>query len=192
MLSTYKKFPTALKKGPFSVADAQMHGVNRLKLFRLVQHGYLERIERGIYRVCAEDIDDEEAFRSATLRVGPDSAICLLSALSYYHLSDEIPHQIWLMVEQQKRTIHRDLRVIRVLHPNWNIGIETHKGYKITSIERTLVEAIIGRRYLGPMLGIESLKLALIEKKTTLAKVIDMASKLGFLNRIKHVIEVLV
>lgn len=96
------------------------------------------------------------------------------------------------MVEQQKRTIHRDLHVIRVLHPKWNIGIETHKGYKITSIERTLVEAIIGRRYLGPMLGIESLKLALIEKKTTLAKVIDMASKLGFLNRIKHVIEVLV
>lgn len=82
MLSTDKKLPTALKKGPFSVADAQILGVNRLKLFRLVQHGYLERLERGIYRVCEEDIDDEEAFRSATLRVGPDSAICLLSAIT--------------------------------------------------------------------------------------------------------------
>lgn len=76
---------------PFSVAEAEEHGISRYQLSRLVKKGFLERLERGVYRVPAMDINEEDSFRTATLITGPVSAICLLSALCYYNLTDEIP-----------------------------------------------------------------------------------------------------
>ncbi len=50
-------------------------------------------------------------------------------------------------------------------------------GYLITSLERTIVDAIILKKKFGN-LGIEALKKALKEKRTTASKIMDMASKL--------------
>lgn len=183
--------PKRLTSAPFSIAQAEEYGISRYQLYRLVKKGVLEKLERGIFRVPAIDIDEEDSFRAATLTVGPTSAICLLSALSYYNLTDEIPHQTWVMVEQNKRTAQKSLKLIRTAHPKWNIDVEQHAGYQITSLERTLIECLIGYRFLGKMLGIESLKKALLQKKTTLNKIISTASKLGSINKIQKTLEVL-
>ncbi len=183
--------PNALKIGNFSRKKAEKYGVNQYRLYRWLDEGVLERIERGIYRVPTIDYDDQDAFRTATMRLGKKSAVCLLSALVFYNLTDEIPHQTWMMVEQSKRSQHKDLRLIRVLDPKWKIGIESQDGYKITSLERTLIDCLLWKRHLGSMLGLQSLKRALTQKKTTLSKVIDMAAKLNVLGRIQPIIEVL-
>ncbi len=186
-----QEIPKALTTMPFSVADAKKHGISRFQLYQLVKKGILERLERGIYRIPAMDIDEEDSFRAATLTVGPVSAICLLSALCYYHLTDEIPHQVWIMVERSKRASQKNLKLIRTARPKWNTGIDRHSGYSITSIERTIIDCLIGYRYLGKMLGIESLKLALAQKKTTLDKIIHTATKLGNIKKIQKTLEVL-
>lgn len=183
--------PKRLTTAPFSIAQAEEHGISRYQLYRLVKKGVLERLERGIFRIPAMDIDEEDSFRAATLTVGPTSAICLLSALSYYNLTEEIPHQTWVMVEQNKRASQKSLKLIRTAHPKWNIDVEQHAGYRITSIERTLIECLIGHRFLGKMLGIESLKKALLQKKTTLNKIISTASRLGNINKIQKILEIL-
>lgn len=183
--------PNFLKKSPFSVSQAGEYGIARHHLYYLVKKGVLEKVERGIFRVPAMDIDEEDSFKMATLTVGPKSAICLLSALFYYNLTDEIPYQVWIMVEKNKRTSLKNLKLIRVAHPKWDIDIEKHSGFSITSIERTLIECIIGTRFLGKMLGIEALKKAIVQKKTTLNKIISTASKLRNINKIQRILETL-
>lgn|SRR3989338_2701090 len=183
--------PRALRRGSFSPADAKKQGIDHYRLYRWLQEGVLERLERGVYRVPQLDYDDETAFRSATLRVGKKSAVCLLSALIFYGVTDEIPRKTWLMVEQQKRSKHQDLRLIRVANPRWKAGIVSRPGYQITSLERTLVDCLVWKRHLGTILGVQSLKYALQHRKTTLSRVIDMAAQLGVLERIQPLIEVL-
>ena len=186
------RLPNELKNLPFSIKTAQSYGVSRFRIYRLVRKGQIEKIERGVYRIPAIDIDEENSFQAATLIVGSASAICLLSALSFYNLTDEIPHQIWVMVEKQKRVMHQYIRLIRTSNPNWNVGVEKREGFNITSIERTLIECVIGRRYLGKMIGIEAIKRALKENKTSLNKIISTASKLGKLKNIQSILEILV
>ncbi len=183
--------PSVLKKGCFSKTEAEKNGVSRYRLYSWLDSGVLEKLERGVYRVPQADFNDEDAFRTATLRLGKKSAVCLLSALIFHNLTDEIPRQTWLMVEQQKRSKHKDLKLIRLAEPKWKIGIESHKGYQITSLERTLVDCLLWRRHLGRTLGLQALKRAIEHNATTLSKVIDMAATLGVLERIRSVIEVL-
>jgi predicted transcriptional regulator of viral defense system len=185
------KMPKSLRKGAFSSKQAETRGIPRYQLSRLVKDGSLERLERGVYRLPQNDYNEYEQYQAATLRVGEQSAICLLSALVFYHLTDLIEKETWLMVEENKRTSQKGLKLFRMANPQWDIGIDKEDGFKITSLERTLVDSIIYNRQMSRMIGIESLKTAIAQKKTTLAKVADMAVRLGAFHRILPVIEVL-
>lgn len=179
---------------PFTPKMAKENKVSYSKLKRLFRNGAVERLERGVYRVLGPRLSSnalEDAFALASARIGSPNAICLLSALEYYHLTDEISSQTWLLVPTTKRSIHPDLHLIRAIKPRWKIGIEQHKGFKITSLERTLVDVLTNTRNPGKMLGIEALKQALSEQKTTLEKVTQIASRLGVFHRIQPIIEVL-
>ncbi len=185
------KIPRPLRKISFSSKQAEQHGVARYQLSRWLKDGSLERLERGVYRVPQADYNEYQQFQAAVLRVGEQSAICLLSALVYYHLTDLIPKETWLLVNKKKRTSQKGLKLIRMTDPQWKIGINKEDGFKITSLERTLVESLIYHRQMSKMIGIESLRTAINQKKTTLAKVADMAVRLNVFHRILPVIEVL-
>ena len=86
-------------------------------------------------------------FQEACAYIGTPSAISLLSALSYYNLTDTIPNKIWLIVPISKRTRRRDLRLLRITNPHWDIGIDKKQGYWITSINRTLVDIFIYKKH---------------------------------------------
>ena len=108
----------------FSLKEAQSAGFSRYDLRMLFDRGLIERISRGYYQAVGEDLTDDELFRSATKRVGKPSAICLLSALSFYGLTDTIAKKTWVMVPLTKRTSFSDLRLFRARNPLWNIGID--------------------------------------------------------------------
>jgi predicted transcriptional regulator of viral defense system len=186
--------PKELMGSVFTPEKARKNKVSYSKLKRWLKKGVAEKLERGVYRIASSNQEDHnslEMLSLATARIGQPCAVCLLSALEYYHLTDEISSQVWLLVPRNKRSVHEGFRLVRTSDPQWNIGIEKHQGFAITSLERTLVDALVHTRYLGKMLGIEALKQALSEQKTTLEKVTRMASRLGVFNRIQPVIEVL-
>ena len=155
----------------------------------MLKEGTVEQLAHGVYRYAEDDYLDEDCFRSATLRVGNKSAICMISALVFYDLIDEIPKKTWIMVPFQKRTSHKDLRTFRCRNPKWNIGIEQKTGYSITSIERTLVEALVYKSKLGTALGVTALRKATRMKKTTLKAVMDVAISLDVTHRVRPYIE---
>jgi predicted transcriptional regulator of viral defense system len=186
-----RRLPAKLQQQPFTVRQAAHEGLSFYDLSQLVSAGSLEQLSRGIYRVSGIDISEEDQFRMATLRVRPPSAICLISALSYYHLTDIIPKKTWIMVPANKRTSDPGLKLYRTRNPNWDVGIEKHRGYAITTVERTLVECLTQRSRLGTPIGLEALRLATKSKATTLSKVVDIAKELKLLHRIFPYIEAL-
>lgn len=185
------QLPSKLREKPFTLSQAVAAGVSRYLLGKLMSEGAVEKLSRGVYRVTAGDINEEDQYRAATLRVGTPSAICLVSALSHHGLTDAIPRKTWVMVAHTKRTIYPDLKLLRVRDPDWNVGIEKRDGYSITSLERTIVDCLVYRTKIGTQIGIEALRKAVTSKKTTLGRILDMAVKLGVEHRIRSYIEAL-
>jgi predicted transcriptional regulator of viral defense system len=186
--STRKDLP---RNRPFPVAAALASGMSRRELQGSLKSGKLERIARGWYRVPQGDSSEDQVLESAALRVGKPSAVCLISALVYYDLSDAVPRKTWLMVPAEKRTKYRDIRLFRRRHPAWGVGIEKRGAFQITSLERTLVDALTHRSILGSQVGIEALRRAVERKRTTLSAVMDMAVQLGADHRMRPYVEVL-
>jgi predicted transcriptional regulator of viral defense system len=185
------QLPSKLREKPFTSSQAAKLGLSFYELRKLVSQGVIEQVARGIYRTAGDDIGEEEQYRIATLRVGTPSAICLISALSHFNLTDTIPKKTWIMVPGHKRTVDRRLKLFRARDPNWKIGIEKHDGYFITTIERTLVDCLAHRSRLGTQIGIEALRRAITTKKTTLGKIMEMAAQLEVGHRILPYIEAL-
>ena len=172
-----------LGTNPFTAKDLKDYGFGQNELRKLLRAGDVVRIGRGVYQVSTSDLDEENQFRGAAKRIRGPSAVCLLSALSYYNLTDEIPRKVWLLVDANRRSYQRDIRLFRSRDPRWKVGIEKADGYWITNAERTIVECLTHQKQLG-QLGIEALKRALKDKKTKLGKVMDMAAKLDVSHRV--------
>lgn len=80
---------------PFTTMDLKRLGLKPNDFRRLLKQGEVVRVGRGIYQATSSDINEENQFRAATKRIRGSSAVCLLSALSFYNLTDEIPRKVW-------------------------------------------------------------------------------------------------
>ena len=174
-----------LKGNTFSRKQIEGLGLTGNHIQELLKSGHIVRLNRGVYQIAGENLSDDEIFHAASIRIKGQSAVCLLSALAYYNLTDVIPKKTWLVVDVQTHSSHKDIRVCRTRNPNWKIGIDENKIYSITSIERTLVD----KKIVGTNVAILAIKSAIREKKTTLSKVAKMSQLLGVEHRIFQYIE---
>lgn len=159
---------------------------------KLLDAGAIERLELGLYRSMDEDLSEEELYRRAIKLVAKPAVVCLLSALSYYELTDTIPKQVWLMVLKEKRVKSLNVKLYRARDPQWKIGIVSENGYSITSLERTIVDALTLKALVSPRLGVYALKKAISGKKTSASSVLQVAIHLGVKHRVLPYIEVLI
>jgi predicted transcriptional regulator of viral defense system len=181
--------PASLRTQPFTASDAKSKGISRYQIERMLADGTLERLGRGVFRASSGDITEDEWFRVATLWVGEPSAICLLSALSYYNLTDEIPKQTWIMVPHSKLSRHQNLYLVRIRSPRWDVGIDKHQGYWITSIPRTIADAFAHPQIIGSQVAIDSLRRAINENLTSIGAIYEMALELNIGKRILPYVE---
>ena len=189
-MARYKKLKLP-KKSIFTRGEALAAGLTVYGLRQLIARGTIEKVNRGVYRVSSAEVSEEESYKAASLRIGFPSAICVLTALSHYQLTDAIPKKAWLLVDASKRTGHRDIRLLRARNAHWKVGIEKRGGYWLTSLERTLVESVIYRRFIGSNVAMEAVRRAVREEKTTLGDLMDMAKQLGVRDRLRPYIEAL-
>lgn len=186
-----KQLPEELLLRPFTYQEALAEGLTRHRIRVLLESGEIERIERGLYQVADIDITEEEQYIRALKKVGEPSAVCLLSALSHYDLTDTIPTKVWLMVDDHKRIKSGYIKLYRARDPNWNVGIVSSENYSITSLERTIVDSLTHTKLVSARLGINALKQAIEEKKSTANKILSVAEELGVKHRVLPYIETL-
>lgn len=150
------------------------------KISENIASGEVVRVGQGVY-AKPEDLDGIEGdFYRATLLCGKQSVICLLSALQYYGLSEQMFGGVWILLPYASYVPRKKfIRAVRSRRPHWKIGVVSTSRYKITSIERSVVDAFRYHRLIGISVAVYALKTALHEKQTTKNKIYDMAKKLG-------------
>ncbi len=190
-MDNLKRLALKFKNRPFSYSEIKRLGMSQGQLNQLLKAEALYRIGHGVYILAGSDLSEDAQFRGATLRIDGPSAVCLLSALFYHGLTDEIPRKVWLLVPENKHTAHKDIRLVRSRNPQWGIGIEKNQGFSITSVERSLVDSLIMKRLLSVHIGVAALKVAVKTKKTTLDKVLKMAKLMDVEHRLSNYIEAL-
>ena len=181
--------------GPITKQNLVDSGVTRYWLQKWLDDGQIEKVGHGLYKFVLDSSNEnpfDEQFCNATAVAGRKSAICLLSALEYHHLTDIITKTTWVMVPFEKRVKHKDITVFRTRNPHWSVGILRQKGYRITSLERTLIDCLLHKNKVALSVTMESLKLALKKKRTSLSALHDVAKRLHVLSRLKPIFDVLI
>jgi predicted transcriptional regulator of viral defense system len=152
-------------------------------LAHFCKKGTIERVERGLYRVTSASsgisLDFEELILTASSI--PKGVICLISALCYYHLTDQIMREYWIAIPNTDKSPKRPhIRIVRMR--NMSLGLTNIKvgkyRVKIFDRERTVVDAF---RYLSNEIAIKALQAYLkpsAQKKVDLPKLSRYANAL--------------
>lgn len=163
----FNKLKPLLKKSSFTAKEAKKLGISSALLNHYIKAKKLIRLNRGIYQSIdyqnsSKNFEFEELIQA--LKMVPDGIICLISALSIYNLTDEIPRKIWIAISN-KRSIKRD-KFIKIMRFR---DVKTGKTkIKLEGIyvpifdrERTIIDAF---RLLSYEIAIKALKMAFIQK----------------------------
>ena len=153
-------------------------GVSQPTISRLVKSGALRRFGHGLYAHPDWDIPPEEIdFAVACARFGPTSAVGGLSALFHYGLLDQPPHQVWVITPPERADYNRFYRTLRT-KTSPKHGIDVFKFYRITNIERTILEALKFASKIGVRIALTAARTALQKGLTSEKKLGEMAKKL--------------
>lgn len=167
------KLDSLLTLPRFTSCDARERGVSASALAHYVKTGDVLRMGRGIYRgksaLITEDFRWEDLLEA--IQKTKNGVVCLVSALSLYGLTEEIPRQHWIAVDHGTRHRGGDLtKVVRMR--NISLGKTSIKrGRMIIPIfdrERTIIDSF---RYLSMEVALKALRSAISEPK---AKRIDI------------------
>ncbi len=167
----------------FTAADARAAGIPVRMLSHFCKKRVIERVSRGIYRGSQAKIEINFQWEDLALVAMsiPNGVICLISALCYYGLTDQIMRQFWIAVPHASKSPQRPkTRIIRMR--NMELGqTEIQLGIthiKIFDKERTVVDAF---RYLSKEIAIKALQVYLCQKgsaKPNLDKLLKYAKAL--------------
>ncbi len=167
------------KKAVFSSAEAKKAGVPSRILAYFCSRGKIERLGRGMYRIGEVDFHDDFEWEDLVITALSirNGVICLISALCYYDLTEEIMREFWIAIPHSTTAPSRgNTRIIRMR--NLSLGqrvIEIgNQKVKIFDRERTVVDAF---RYLDKEVALKALR-SYLETKPDIDKLLKYAKKL--------------
>ena len=136
----------------------------------LEKEGKVEKIARGLYRVTNYTPGSHPDLVIASLQA-PRSVVCLLSALSFYEATSEIPKYVDLAIPEgthANRIKYPPVRFYRFALKTWEAGIEEYEieGHKIRvyNLAKTIADCFKFRNQIGINIARDALKVAIAEK----------------------------
>jgi predicted transcriptional regulator of viral defense system len=159
-LKYIKQLKPLLKRPFFTPSEAKKYGIPRHALAYLVEKGLLIRLYQGIYRDANYEPKVEFQWENLAWVAAsiPKGVICLVSALCYYDLTDQIMREVWIAVPHNSHPPSRpNTRIIRMRNLKLGITKITLGEYsvRIFDRERCIVDAF---RYLNKEIAIKALQ----------------------------------
>src|SRR3972149_10686150 len=159
--SKYSKPLQLLSKKPiFTAEEGHLAGIPSRMLSYFCSKGWIERVSRGIYKIKEIEFDQDFEWEDLALTAMsiPNGTICLISALCYYDLTDEIMREFWIAVPHSTTSPEREnAHIVRMR--NTTLGQITIKigndDVKIFDRERSIVDAF---RYLDKEIALKALQ----------------------------------
>jgi predicted transcriptional regulator of viral defense system len=159
-----KALRLARRPGGLTARDLVAAGVHRQVLSRLVQTGQLERVARGIYHLPDRPVTENHGLVVVSAAV-PHGVVCLLSALAYYGIGTQLPHEVWIAIERRARrpTLrYPPLRIVRPSGKAFDAGVETRRiegqQVRIYCVAKTLADCFKYRNKIGLDVALEALR----------------------------------
>lgn len=159
-------------------------GATAAAVSRLEQEGTIVRLSRGLYQLADSPLALHQPLVEAAKLI-PSGVICLVSALSYHELTDQIPRSVWVAIGHKDWRPHITYPPVRfvsfapeaLIH---NVDAHLIEGteIRITNPARTIVDLFKYRTKVGPNIAIEGLKEALRTRKATPAEIHNIAAEM--------------
>jgi predicted transcriptional regulator of viral defense system len=173
------------RAGVFGPAEAKRCGVSGSALQRLVAGRVIERIGRGLYLHAESSLEPAARdFAVACARFGPAAVIGGVTALFHYGLIEQVPRQIWVLVPSARKTNARFYRCLRT-RTDLRTGVIDRGSYRITNVERSVVEALKYSSKIGLRTVLRAARTALLTRQTDEVRLLRQARELGLERYIK-------
>ncbi len=82
------------------LAELREAGVTAATMSRMERAGEVTRLSRGVYQLPDADLDPNHSLAEAAKRV-PKGVVCLVSALAFHGLTDQLPPRVWMAIGPQ-------------------------------------------------------------------------------------------
>jgi len=167
-------------------------------LSTLEKEGRVEKIARGLYRLTNYIPGSHPDLVIASLQA-PRGVICLLSALSFYEATNEIPRYVDLAIPRgahANRIKYPPVRFYRFAPKTWKAGIEKHEieGHriKVYSLAKTIADCFKFRNKIGIDPARDALKVAVTEKGIKLKDIMQYAKICRVDSIVKPILEAMI
>lgn len=175
--------------GVIRTAQAIRAGIHPRALYGLRDSGFLERLDRGLYRLAELPEIGQPDLVTAALKV-PSGVVCLISALAFHELTTQIPHEVSLALPRHTeppRLRFPPIRVYWFAAKSMEAGVETHKldgvHVRIFDAEKTLADCFKYRNKIGLDTAVEALRLYREHKRLN----VDALMRYAAIDRVKNV-----
>jgi predicted transcriptional regulator of viral defense system len=139
-------------------------GIHPRTLYALRDHGEIERVGRGIYRLASASPLTNPDWTAIMSRL-PRAVICLISALAHHGLTTQVPHTSDIALPSHSQIPKLDGIAIRVFwfsEPSLSAGVEivTIDGtdVRVYSAEKTVADCFKYRNKIGLDVAVEGLR----------------------------------
>lgn len=175
MASSHQKvLDLAAERGLIRPRDLTERGLPTVALTRLVRHGRLQRVGRGLYSLPDRPVSEHNALAEVA-RKHPQAIVCLLSALRFHDLTTQSPFEVWLAIPNKARAPKMDyppLRIMRFSGAALTDGVEEHAidgvPVRVTSVARTVADCFKFRNKIGLDVALEALQEAWRAKRVSM------------------------
>lgn len=176
------------RQGTVRSRELEAAGLARAQISRMVEHGSLVRVARGLYALPDQMPGADDGILIAATRA-PNAIFCLLTALRIHGITTQAPFELWIGIGNKDRAPRLEwppLRVVRFTGESLEAGVEVHDvagvPVRVTGVARTVVDCFKFRNKIGLDVAIEALRDAHTGKKTSMNELWHYATLLRVAN----------
>jgi len=127
--------------GILRTAQALRAGIHPGTLYAMRDSGVLEVISRGVFRLSENPPLDNPDLVTVATRI-PSGVICLISALAFYELTTQIPHEVHIALPrgaEEPRLNYPPIKTYRFTGEAFTAGVDIHDldGVSVRIYSRT-------------------------------------------------------
>ena len=156
-------------------------GIHSETLVRMLKENILVRINRGLYQLADAPMSATHDL-AAVSKLVPGGIICLVTALQFHELTNQMPRQIWLAIGSKARSPRIEwppLRIVRFGRRSFDVGVQTHQiegvQVPISDPAKTVVDCFRFRNLVGLDVALEGLHNVIRYRKADPAKIVPYA-----------------